>query len=55
MAEPRNRYSTVSLTLHWLTAALVVGQIVFVSAAEQEGPREALWMMLHKSGGAAIL
>lgn len=55
MAEPRNRYSTVSLVLHWLIAALVVGQIAFVSAAEQEGPREALWMMLHKSGGAAIL
>lgn len=55
MAEPRNRYSTISLTLHWLTALLVLGQIVFVSLAEQEGPNEAMWMMLHKSGGAAIL
>jgi len=55
MAEPRNRYSTVSLTLHWLIAALVLGQILLITAAETEGPNRALWMMLHKSGGMAIL
>ncbi|QTC92646.1 cytochrome b [Brevundimonas goettingensis] len=55
MAEPRNRYSTVSLTLHWLTAALILSQILLINAAEAEGADRALWMMLHKSGGMAIL
>ena len=32
MAEPRNRYSTVSLILHWLIAPLVVTQVVLISA-----------------------
>lgn len=56
MSEPRHRYSTVSLTLHWLTALLVVGQIALVSIAEGvSGPERGFWMMLHKSGGATIL
>lgn len=55
MAEPRNRYSTVSLVLHWGIAALVLGQIILITAAEAEGSNRALWMMLHKSGGMAIL
>ena len=55
MAEPRDRYSTVSLILHWVIALLAIGQIVLISAADQEGPREALWMTMHKSGGASIL
>lgn len=55
MAEPRNRYSIVSLVLHWLIAALVLGQIVLITLAEPEGPNRALWMMLHKSGGMTIL
>lgn len=55
MAEPRNRYSAVSLVLHWLTAALVVGQVILISAAEREGANAGLWMMLHKSGGMTIL
>lgn len=56
MAEPRNRYSTVSLTLHWLTAALIVGQIVLISIAEEASRSErGFWMMLHKSGGMTIL
>ena len=39
MAEPRNRYSTVSLILHWLIAALVVTQIVLIQAHEAtDGP-----------------
>jgi cytochrome b561 len=53
--EPRHRYSTVSLVLHWLTAALVLGQIALITAADAEGPNRALWMMLHKSGGMTIL
>jgi cytochrome b561 len=55
VAEPRNRYSAVSLTLHWLIAALVLGQILLITAAETKGADRALWMMLHKSGGMAIL
>jgi len=55
MAEPRNRYSTVSLVLHWATAALVLAQILLITAAETEGSNRALWMMLHKSGGITIL
>ena len=55
VAEPRNRYSIVSLVLHWLIAALVLGQILLITAAEPEGPNRALWMMLHKSGGMTIL
>lgn len=56
MSEPRNRYSTVSLTLHWVTALLVVGQIVLISIAEEaSGSERGFWMMLHKSGGATIL
>lgn len=56
MAEPRNRYSTVSLTLHWVTALLVLGQIVLITIAEEvSGPERGFWMMLHKSGGMTIL
>lgn len=56
MAEPRNRYSTVSLVLHWLIAALVVTQVVLISAheaTESSGSREFLNM--HKSVGLSIL
>lgn len=56
MAEPRNRYSMVSLTLHWATALLVLGQIVLITIAEEvSGSERGFWMMLHKSGGATIL
>jgi cytochrome b561 len=56
MAEPRNRYSTVSLTLHWLIAALVVTQIVLVSAHEAtDGAASREFMNLHKSVGLSIL
>ncbi len=54
MAEPRNRYSTVSLVLHWLIAALVVAQIVLIQAHEaNEGVRT--FIDLHKSVGMTIL
>ena len=56
MAEPRNRYSTVSLVLHWLIAALVVTQIVLVMAHEAtEGPASRELLSLHKSVGLSIL
>ena len=53
MAEPRNRYSQVSLILHWLIAVLVIGQIALIMLfdATEGGP----WMGLHKSVGLSIL
>ena len=56
MAEPRNRYSTVSLILHWLIAALVVTQILLILAHEvTEGPLSSRFVDLHRSVGLSIL
>lgn len=56
MAEPHNRYSTVSLVLHWLIAALVVTQIVLIAAHEAtEGSISREYVNLHKSVGLSIL
>lgn len=56
MAEPRNRYSTVSLVLHWLIAALVVAQIVLIQAHEaNEDSGVRTFIDLHKSVGMTIL
>ena len=56
MAEPRNRYSTVSLIFHWLIAALVVAQIALISAHEAtEGSLSREFVNLHKSVGLGIL
>ena len=56
MAEPRNRYSTVSLVLHWLIAALVVTQIGLITAHEAtEGSASREFLNLHKSVGLSIL
>ena len=56
MAEPRNRYSTVSLVLHWLIAALVVTQILLIWAHEAtDGPISREFVNLHKSVGLSIL
>lgn len=56
MAEPRNRYSTVSLILHWLIAALVVTQVLLIWAHEAtEGPISREFVNIHKSVGLSIL
>ena len=56
MAEPRNRYSTVSLVLHWLIAVLVVTQIGLIWAHEAtEGPISREFVNIHKSVGLSIL
>ena len=56
MAEPRNRYSTVSLILHWLTAVLVITQIVLIQAHEAtDGPISREFVNIHKSVGLSIL
>ena len=56
MAEPRNRYSTVSLVLHWLIAALVVTQIVLIWGHEAtDGQISREFVNVHKSVGLSIL
>lgn len=56
MSEPRHRYSGVSLTLHWLTALLVVVQIGLIMAGDNiEGPLARTLRDLHKSVGLSIL
>ena len=56
MAEPRNRYSTVSLVLHWLIAALVVTQILLIWGHEAtEGATSREFVNIHKSVGLSIL
>lgn len=56
MAEPRNRYSTVSLILHWLIAALVVTQVSLIWAHEAtDGPISREFVQIHKSVGLTIL
>jgi len=55
MAEPRHRYSTVSIVLHWTTAALVVIQVLLVNEALTEGREGVDWTDLHKSTGLLIL
>jgi len=56
VAEPRNRYSTVSLVLHWLIAALVVTQVGLITAHEAtEGSISREFVNIHKSVGLSIL
>ena len=55
MAEPRHRYSTVSLIQHWGIALLLVAQILLVSDANTDGPDARMWVGLHKSVGLSIL
>jgi cytochrome b561 len=54
MAEPRNRYSTVSLLFHWGIAAAVLAQILLITAQEaNEGTRT--FISAHKALGLTIL
>jgi len=56
MAEPPNRYSAVSICLHWLIAALILCSFAtaFVMAA-LEGPAQTQLFHIHKSTGLTIL
>lgn len=51
------RYSNVAVTLHWLTAALVVAQVVigFVFHDMERGPARSDLFTWHKTVGATIL
>ncbi len=57
MAEPRNRYSTVSLLFHWGIALAILAQVLLITAHEategQAVSRE--FVVLHKSLGLTIL
>lgn len=56
MAEPRNRYSIVSLVFHWGLALLILAQILLISAHDAtEGPISREFVQIHKSLGLAIL
>ncbi len=56
MAEPRNRYSTVSLILHWLIAVLVLAQVLLITFREaSHGPMARELLNVHKAVGMSIL
>jgi len=57
VAEPRNRYSTVSLVLHWLIAVMILAQVLLITANEategQAISRE--FIQIHKAAGLTVL
>lgn len=56
MAEPRNRYSTVSLVFHWGLALMVLAQVLLIAAHDAtDGPLSREFVSLHKSLGLTIL
>lgn len=56
MAEPRSRYSTVSLLLHWTIAVAVLAQIGLIMAHDAtEGPLSRELLQMHKAVGLTIL
>lgn len=56
MAEPRNRYSIVSLVFHWGLALLVLTQVLLITAHEAtEGPMSREFVQAHKALGLTIL
>lgn len=56
MAEPRNRYSIVSLVFHWGIAALILAQVLLITAHDAtEGPISREFVQVHKALGLTIL
>ena len=56
MAEPRNRYSIVSLVFHWGLAVLILTQILLITAHDAtEGPLSREFVQIHKAVGLTIL
>lgn len=57
MAEPRNRYSTVSLVLHWLIAVMILSQVLLITANEAtEGQAiSRQFVEVHKALGLSVL
>lgn len=55
MAEPADRYSTVSLFLHWGIAILVLLQILLIMAADANESAARELVGVHKANGLSIL
>ncbi len=56
MAEPRNRYSTVSLVFHWGIALLALTQVLLIAAHDAtDGPLSRELVQIHKAVGLSIL
>ena len=56
MAEPRNRYSAVSLAFHWGLALMILAQVLLITAHEAtEGPISRDFIQSHKALGLTIL
>lgn len=55
MAEPRNRYSIVSLVFHWGLAVLILCQVLLITASEANDETARQFIGLHKSLGLTIL
>lgn len=56
--DPIRRYSNAAVTIHWLTAALVVAQVVLGFAFAEflpDGPASDMAFTWHKTIGATIL
>ena len=54
--QARERYSAFTLTVHWLTFALVITQVLLVNIADDaDRDMRGWWMNMHKSVGATIL
>jgi len=57
VAEPRNRYSIVSLILHWLIAVLILAQVLLITVSEategQAISRE--FILAHMAVGLTVL
>lgn len=56
MAEPRNRYSGVSLALHWIIAFAILTQVLLITVRDNiDGPMARELLIIHKSVGMSIL
>ena len=56
MAEPRNRYSIVSLAFHWGLALLILAQVLLITAHEAtDGPVSREFVQVHKALGLTVL
>jgi cytochrome b561 len=56
MAEPRNRYSIVSLVFHWGLALLVLAQVLLITAHDAtDGPMSREFVQAHKALGLSVL
>jgi cytochrome b561 len=55
MRESESRYSTISILLHWTTAALLIANVLVGGWMEDaEGPAGLGWFATHKSIGITV-